>query len=90
MRPIPQGPPKNNSRIVEGKVLRSILYNSMTKTKTIAVKLPDEQYRHLTRTSHYLSIDRDTDLCLSDLVREALDQAFPMPVDKASDEKQKD
>jgi hypothetical protein len=54
----------------------------MTKPKTIAVKLPDEQYRHLIRTSHYLSIDRDTNICFSDLVREALDQTFPMPVKK--------
>lgn len=57
----------------------------MTKPKTIAVKLSDEQYRHLSRTVHYLSIDRDTDLCLSDLVREALESTYPMPKDKEQD-----
>jgi hypothetical protein len=60
----------------------------MTSTKTIAVKLSDEQYRHLSRQVHYLSIDRDEDLCLSDLVREAIENTYPMPKEKNG--KQKD
>jgi hypothetical protein len=62
----------------------------MKNDKLISVKLDGEQYRHLARTVHYLSIERDTELCLSDLVREAIDNTYPMPSNKKQNEKQKD
>lgn len=45
----------------------------------INIKLNDEQAKHLRKMSHYLSLERDEDLTLSDLVREALDQVYPIP-----------
>jgi hypothetical protein len=45
----------------------------------VSIKLTDEQTKHLRKMSHYLSIERDEDLTLSDLVREALDQVYPIP-----------
>ena len=45
----------------------------------INIKLNDEQAKHLRKMSHYLSLERDEDLTLSDLVREALDQVYPRP-----------
>ena len=41
-------------------------------TTAINIKLNDEQAKHLRKMSHYLSLERDEDLTLSDLVREAL------------------
>jgi len=46
---------------------------------TLSIKLPEEQAKHLRKMSHFLSLERDQDLCLSDLVREALEQAYPTP-----------
>ena len=45
----------------------------------VSIKLTDEQTKHLRKMSHYLSLERDEDLTLSDLVREALDQVYPRP-----------
>ena len=45
----------------------------------VSIKLTDEQTKHLRKMSHYLSLERDEDLTLSDLVREALDQVYPIP-----------
>lgn len=55
---------------------------------TISIKIPNDRLKYLKKMSHYLSIERDTDLTFSDLVREALEQAYPMP--KASDENKDD
>lgn len=49
---------------------------------TVSIKVPDDQFKHLRKMSHYLSLERETDLTLSDLVREALDSTFPMPKDE--------
>ena len=46
---------------------------------TLSIKLDDNRARYLKKMSHYLSIERDEDLTLSDLVREALESSFPMP-----------
>ena len=54
----------------------------------ICIKLPLEQIKHLKKMSHYLSIEREEDLNLSDLVREALDSAYPIPT--GENEKQED
>jgi len=45
----------------------------------VSIKLTDEQTKHLRKMSHYLSLERDENLTLSDLVREALDQVYPIP-----------
>jgi hypothetical protein len=44
----------------------------------MSIKLPDEQMKHLRKMSHYLSLERDKNITLSDLVREALDQVYPV------------
>jgi hypothetical protein len=51
---------------------------------TVSIKVPDEQFKHLCKMSHYLSLERESDLTLSDLVREALDSTYPMPKDKGN------
>lgn len=55
---------------------------------TISIKIPEDRLKYLKKMSHYLSIERDTDLTFSDLVRQALDQSFPMP--KQNDENEND
>jgi hypothetical protein len=55
---------------------------------TISIKITEDRLKYLKKMSHYLSIERDTDLTLSELVREALDQSFPMP--KQNDENKND
>ena len=55
---------------------------------TISIKMDDDKAKHLKKMSHYLSIERDEDLTFSDLIREAIDNTFPMPKD--SSEKQED
>ena len=50
---------------------------------TVSIKVPDHQLKHLRQMSHYLSLEREQDLTLSDLVREALDNTYPMPKDKS-------
>ncbi len=47
---------------------------------TISVKISKDRLKYLKKMSHSLSLDRDEDLSVSDLVREALDQTYPMPV----------
>lgn len=49
---------------------------------TLSIKLEDNRAKYLKKMSHYLSIERDEDLTLSDLVREALENSFPMPKDQ--------
>lgn len=49
---------------------------------TLSIKLDDNRAKYLKKMSHYLSIERDEDLTLSDLVREALENSFPMPKEK--------
>lgn len=41
--------------------------------------MSDEQLGYLKKMSHYLSIERETDLNYQDLIREAIDSQFPMP-----------
>lgn len=53
---------------------------------TISIKIPEDRLKYLKKMSHYLSIERDADLTFSDLVREALDQSFPMPKQNDEDE----
>ena len=48
---------------------------------TVSIKLSEDKLKHLRKMSHFLSLERDSDLTLSDLVREALDNTYPMPED---------
>jgi len=52
----------------------------------ISIKLDDKTAKYLKKMTHYLSIERDTDVTLSDLVRESLENTYPMP--KEDSEKQ--
>ena len=52
----------------------------------ISIKLDDKTARYLKKMTHYLSIERDADVTLSDLVRESLENTYPMP--KEDSEKQ--
>jgi hypothetical protein len=49
---------------------------------TISIKLDDRQVKHLKKMTHYLSLDRDEDLTFSDLIREAINNTFPMPINE--------
>jgi len=62
---------------------------NVKKNDNICIKLPMEQIMYLKKMSHYLSIERGQDLSLSDLVREAIDGSFPMPIEGVN-EKQED
>jgi hypothetical protein len=46
---------------------------------TVSIKLPDDQLKHLRFLSHYLSLERDSDLTLSDIIREAITNTYPLP-----------
>ena len=37
--------------------------------------------KYLKKMTHYISIERDADITLSDLVRESIENTFPMPKD---------
>lgn len=54
----------------------------------ISIKLDDNTVKYLKKMTHYISIERDTDVTLSDLVRESIENTFPMPKDNS--EKQED
>jgi len=46
--------------------------------KKICVNFEDEQAEHLTQMSHKLSLERNENLTLSELIREALEQVYPI------------
>ena len=45
----------------------------------ISIKLDDKTAKYLKKMSHYLSIERDTDVTLSDIVRESIENTYPLP-----------
>ena len=53
--------------------------------KRICVALNEEQLEHLQQMSHSLSLKRNENLTLSDLVRKALDQVYPIKKAKKPD-----
>jgi hypothetical protein len=55
--------------------------------RKICVNLEDGQAEHLQKMSHKLSLERNENLTLSDLVREALEQIYP--IEKATKSKSK-
>jgi len=59
-----------------------------TKGSTpIALRLPDDQLKYLKKMSHYISLERGEDLNYVDLIREAIDSAYPMPKEDGPDGK---
>jgi len=54
----------------------------------ISIKLDDNIVKYLKKMTHYVSIERNTDITLSDLVRESIENTFPIP--KNNSEKQED
>jgi len=51
----------------------------------ISIKLDDNVVKYLKKMTHYVSIDRDTDITLSDLVRESIENTFPMPQENSEE-----
>ncbi len=56
----------------------------MTETQElqtpISFRLPTDQVKYLKQMSHYVSIERNADLSYVDLIREAIEQVYPMPL----------
>ena len=46
--------------------------------KKICVNFEDEQAEYLTQMSHKLSLERNENLTLSELIREVLEQVYPI------------
>ena len=51
---------------------------------TICVKVSEEQIKYLKKLGHQLSLERNQDLTLSDLIREAINKTYPMPKEKST------
>jgi predicted DNA binding CopG/RHH family protein len=51
-----------------------------SKNTTVSIRMPNDQLSYLKKMSHYMSIERDSDLNYQDLIREAIEAQFPMPV----------
>ena len=73
---------ENNLRIILKNKIR-LLYNC--NMKKICINLDDKQSEHLIKMSHHLSLKRNENLTLSDLVREALHRVYPIEETKKSD-----
>ena len=50
-------------------------------TTMVSFKMDDKYVKYLKKMSHYFSIERDVDLSFSDLIREAVEATYPMPVE---------
>ena len=46
--------------------------------KTIAFRTTLDTYSHLVRESHRLSLERDENLSVSDLIRESIEEKYPI------------
>ena len=53
--------------------------------KTLSIIFPDEQAEHLQQMSHRLSLKRNKNITFSELVREALEQVYPIKKAKKPD-----
>ena len=47
----------------------------------ISIKLDDNIVKYLKKMTHLISIERGADITLSDLVRESIEDTYPMPAD---------
>lgn len=51
-----------------------------TETKPISIRLEAELLAHLRQVARYESYERNTDVTYADLIREAVLQVYPLPV----------
>lgn len=51
-----------------------------TETKPISIRLEAELLAHLRQVARYESYERNTDVTYADLIREALLQVYPLPM----------
>ncbi len=56
------------------------------KLTTVSLKLTEDRVKHLHKMSHFLSLERDSNLSLSDIIREALDNSYPMPENETEED----
>lgn len=54
-------------------------------TVPVSFRLPEDQLRYLKQMSHYVSIERNQDLSYVDLIRESIENSYPMPVGTVSE-----
>ena len=55
-------------------------------TKTISLRMDEKRIAYLKRMSHYVSIERNEDVNYNDLIVEAVEAQFPMPVESNGNE----
>jgi len=56
-----------------------------TETKPISIRLEAELLAHLRQVARYESYERNTDVTYADLIREAVLQVYPLPVQDDDD-----
>ena len=56
------------------------------KTQTVSIRVNSKHLEYLKKMSHYVSIERNQDLNYVDLIREAIEQVYPMPEEETPDE----
>jgi hypothetical protein len=56
-----------------------------TETQPLSLRLEPDLITHLRRIARYQSFERDEDVTYSDLIREAILQAYPMPKEDHAD-----
>jgi hypothetical protein len=56
-----------------------------TQTQPLSLRLEPGLISHLRRVARYQSFERDEDVTYSDLIREAILQAYPLPKDEDAD-----
>jgi predicted DNA binding CopG/RHH family protein len=58
----------------------------MDKTQSVSIRINSKHLEYLKKMSHYVSIERNLDLNYVDLIREAIEQVYPMPTEETPDE----
>lgn len=58
----------------------------MDKTQSVSIRINSKHLEYLKKMSHYVSIERNQDLNYVDLIREAIEQVYPMPTEETPDE----
>ena len=56
------------------------------KTQSVAIRINSNHLEYLKKMSHYVSIERNQNLNYVDLIREAIEQVYPMPEEETPDE----
>lgn len=60
----------------------------MNETQSISIRLNTKHIEYLKKMSHYVSIERNEDLNYADLIRESVEQVYPMPVEEPNENKE--